>query len=94
VLPAPNGSPNGVVVYPIRAVHMAYIQLSLLHVPAVVVHGNTLSLEEWGYWYTPAHILDGLDGAAPPSCRGRCLRDRGSAGAKPGFLVPKPLGIV
>lgn len=41
----------------IRAVHMAYVQLSLLHVPAVIVHGNTLSLDEWSHWYTPAHIL-------------------------------------
>jgi len=43
----------------LRAVHMAYIQLSLLHVPAVIVHGNALSLEEWSCWYTPAHVLGG-----------------------------------
>ena len=42
-----------------RCVHMAYLQLSLLHIPGVVVHGNALSLEEWGHWYTPAHILGG-----------------------------------
>jgi peptidoglycan/LPS O-acetylase OafA/YrhL len=24
---------------------MAYVQLSLLHVPAIIIHGNTLSLE-------------------------------------------------
>lgn len=42
-----------------RAVHMAYVQLSLLHVPAVIIHGNTLSLQEWGRWYTPAHVLGG-----------------------------------
>lgn len=41
----------------IRAVHMAYVQLSLLHVPAVVIHGDTLAMEEYGHWYTPAHIL-------------------------------------
>ncbi|MFP3708484.1 N-6 DNA methylase [Paraburkholderia sp. SIMBA_009] len=40
-------------------VHMAYVQLSLLHVPAMVVHGNTLSMEIWGHWYTPAHVLGG-----------------------------------
>jgi hypothetical protein len=45
----------------IRAVHMAYLQLSLLHVPAVIVHGNTLSSEEWSNWYTPAHILGGWE---------------------------------
>lgn len=41
----------------IKAVHMAYIQLTLLHIPAVIVHGNTLSAEEWARWYTPAHLL-------------------------------------
>lgn len=43
----------------IKAVHMAYVQLSLLHVPAVIIHGNTLSLEERSRWYTPAHVLGG-----------------------------------
>ncbi|MFJ1470192.1 N-6 DNA methylase [Massilia orientalis] len=41
------------------AAMMAYVQLSLMHVPAVIVHGNTLSLEEYSHWYTPAHIMDG-----------------------------------
>lgn len=40
-------------------VHMAYVQLSLLHIPAVIVHGNALTLDIWGLWYTPAHILGG-----------------------------------
>lgn len=39
------------------AVHMAYIQLTLLHIPAIVVHGNSLTLEEWDHWATPAHVL-------------------------------------
>jgi len=42
-----------------KCVHMAYLQLSLLHIPAIIVHGNTLSLEEYGRWYTPAHIMGG-----------------------------------
>lgn len=42
-----------------KCVHMAYLQFSLLHIPAVIVHGNTLSLEEYGHWYTPAHIMGG-----------------------------------
>lgn len=42
-----------------KAVHMAYVQLSLLHIPAIIIHGNTLSLEERSHWYTPAHILGG-----------------------------------
>lgn len=42
-----------------RCAHMAYIALALRGVPAVVVHGNALSLEEWDRWYTPAHIANG-----------------------------------
>lgn len=41
------------------AVHMTYIALSLLHIPAVVVHGNTLTQEVTDRWFTPAHIFDG-----------------------------------
>jgi hypothetical protein len=44
-----------------KAVHMAYVQLSLMHIPAVVIHGNTLSLEERDRWFTPAHIIGGWD---------------------------------
>lgn len=40
-----------------RAVHMAYVQFALLNIPAVVVLGNTLSLETREIWHTPAHIL-------------------------------------
>lgn len=43
----------------ISAVHMTYIQLSLLGVKAKVQHTNALSFEIWSDWYTPACILDG-----------------------------------
>lgn len=36
---------------------MCYVQLSLWHVPAEVIVGNTLSMELRELWYTPAHIL-------------------------------------
>lgn len=39
------------------AAHMCYIQLSLLHVPAVVSIGNSLSMEMRSSWYTPAHHM-------------------------------------
>jgi hypothetical protein len=42
-----------------RAVHMAYAQLSLLHVPARLIVGNALSGEIREQWFTPAHILGG-----------------------------------
>lgn len=40
----------------IRCVWMAYIQLTLYKVPAIVIHGNTLTMEEWSRWYTPYAI--------------------------------------
>lgn len=45
-----------------RCVHMTYLQLALLHIPAIVVHGNALTVEEWEHWYTPAHVLGGWSG--------------------------------
>lgn len=46
----------------IRCVHMAYIQFTLMHIPAVVVHGNSLALEEFSRWHTLAHNLGFWDG--------------------------------
>jgi len=43
----------------LKAVHMSYIQLSLLGIPAIVFHGNTLSLETYSVWETPSYILGG-----------------------------------
>ena len=40
-----------------RAIHMAYIQFSLLHIPAHLMVGNVLSGEIQDHWFTPAHIL-------------------------------------
>lgn len=43
----------------IKCVHMCYLQLALCGIPAVVIHGNTLTVEEWSHWYTPAYIWGG-----------------------------------
>lgn len=45
----------------LKCCQMAYVQLSLLGIPAVVVHGDTLTMQEWSHWYTPFHILGGWD---------------------------------
>lgn len=42
-----------------RAVHMAYIQLTLAGIPAVLYVGNTLTMEMREEWKTPMHILGG-----------------------------------
>lgn len=59
----------------LRCVHMAYTQLSLYGIPAVVIHGNTLTLQEYSRWYTPMYILGkwvwrwpvSLDGTRSPT---------------------------
>lgn len=37
-------------------VHMTYLQLSLYGIPAVVIQGDVISLEEHDRWYTPLYI--------------------------------------
>lgn len=41
----------------LRCVHMAYLQLSLAGVPAIVKHQNSLTCETWSIWKTPAFIF-------------------------------------
>ena len=45
----------------IRCVWMAYIQLSLYGIPAVVIHGNTLTMETWSQRYTPCAAVPFAD---------------------------------
>jgi len=42
----------------IKSVHMAYIQLGLLGIPAVILHGDSLKNEEYSRWYTPMYFFD------------------------------------
>ncbi|MBM7045467.1 hypothetical protein [Rhizobium lusitanum] len=42
-----------------RAVHMAYIQFSLLHIPATVLVGDSLAMRFHEEWHTPAHVMGG-----------------------------------
>jgi len=67
-----------------RAVHMAYVQFTLLHIPAVLVVGNTLSLELRERWNTPAHLLGFWDSKL---ARGYAL---GSSEDAPPALAPLP----
>lgn len=64
------------------AAHMAYVQFSLLHLPAIVLHGNALSTEVWGHWLTPAHVIHGWDW--------RLHRRYGSAAAVDAQLAGEP----
>lgn len=44
----------------LTAVHMTYIQLSLLGIPATIIHGNSLTLQTWDVWPTPFYIIGGF----------------------------------
>lgn len=37
-------------------VQMTYLQLSLYGIPAVIIQGDTITLEEYDRWYTPLYI--------------------------------------
>jgi hypothetical protein len=43
----------------LKCVHMAYLQLALYGIPAVVIHGNSLTCDEFSRWYTPVYLLNG-----------------------------------
>lgn len=42
-----------------KCVCMTYLQLSLYGIPAVVIHGNSLEMKNYSYWYTPVYFFDG-----------------------------------
>ncbi|MEU9267246.1 N-6 DNA methylase [Streptomyces sp. NPDC048251] len=44
-----------------QAMHMIYVHLTLLHIPAVVRRRDILTLETFDAWPTPAHVLGGWD---------------------------------
>ncbi len=41
----------------IVAVRMAYVQCTLLHIPAIILHGDTLRGEVYSQWRTFAHVM-------------------------------------
>lgn len=43
----------------LSSVHMAYVNLALRGLPGIIEHGNTLTMEIWSKWTTPAYILGG-----------------------------------
>lgn len=43
-----------------RCVHMAYLQLGLAGIPAIIQKRDALTLEKWETWYTPAYLMQWL----------------------------------
>lgn len=40
-----------------RCVHMTYLQLTMLGVPAMIKHGDALTNEVWDTWFTPSYLM-------------------------------------
>ena len=60
----------------IRCAKMAYIQLSYLGIPAVVVHGDSLAMQEYTRFYTPVYMIGGWIWREPMTlANGFCVDD-------------------
>lgn len=68
-------------------VHMCYVQLTLLHIPATIVHGNSLTLETWATWITPAYHL----GIWDSKLRRRRLSEETAAPSPPVTPIETPI---
>lgn len=75
------------------ACHMAYVQMSLLHVPAIVIHGNALVPGmTWGHWVTPAHVMGLWDVRLRRRDREQAEREAITAEAAPATAsAPEPM---
>ncbi len=73
--------------------HMAYVQMSLLHVPAIVIHGNALCSEQtWGHWVTPAHVMGLWDVRLRRRDREQAEQEAVTAGAvEAASVAPEPM---
>lgn len=75
----------------LTAVHMAYIQFTLLHIPAIVIHGNALLPDKtWGHWVTPAHVLGRWDRRLSRRERSESDRKQGETDAAMAEPVREP----
>ena len=70
-----------------RAVHMAYLQFSLLGIPALIIEGHALTLEERDHWYTPAHVWGMWDTKLR---RGYALGSAMDGGDPEPIIAPEP----
>ena len=73
-------------------VHMAYVQCTLLHIPALICHGDTLRDEVFSVWRTCAHTLGCWDAKLARDGRQQRLPDPAPERPKePTAQPPEPL---
>jgi len=70
------------------AVHMAYVQCTLLHIPALICHGDTLRGEVYSQWRTFAHTLGFWDAKLARDHRSRPAPEKNPPVA--GTPIPPP----
>ena len=71
---------------------MCFIQLSLLGCDATVIHGNTLSTEEYGRYITPMAYVNSCVSSVPvPVVDAVCSLLHGESGEGEGELMPVPV---
>lgn len=73
----------------VTCVHAAYVQFSLLNIPATLIHGDTLTLKEYSQWYTPAHILGFWGQKIERSENQRILKEFISSSPAPEIVKPE-----
>jgi len=74
------------------AVHMAYIQFTLLHIPAIVVHGNALAPDkQWSCWVTLAHVMGAWDRRLRQADTMRALARHTTELLEPQACAPAPV---
>jgi len=61
----------------IVAVHMAYVQCTLLHIPALILHGDTLCGDVYSQWRTFAHVMGWWDAKLARDVRQRAIPGHG-----------------
>lgn len=77
----------------IKCIYMCYLQLSLYGIPAVVIHGNSLTVEEWSHWYTPVYVIGGWSWKKKPKIENHqnaANQNQSVKKAQPRIILPTP----
>ena len=72
----------------IVAVHMAYVQCTLLHIPALILHGDTLRGDVYSQWRTFAHVMGWWDAKLARDVRQRTVPSHAHQPSKASLTAP------
>jgi len=69
-------------------VHMAYVQCTLLHIPALILHGDTLRGDVYSQWRTFAHVMGWWDAKLARVVRQRTVPSHAHQPSKASLTAP------